>query len=68
MTAMDTTPRPDDISELGDADPAEAPEIADRIVDRLSAELDDTGEEGSMGTGVEEEPPGNGGDEDGAVD
>jgi hypothetical protein len=68
MTAMDTTPGPDDISELGDADPAEAPEIADRIVDRLSADLDATEEEDSVGTAVEEEPPGNGGDEDGAVD
>jgi len=68
MTAMDTTPGPDDISELGDADPAEAPEIADRIVDRLSADLDATEEEDSVGTVVEEEPPGNGGDEDGAVD
>ena len=67
MTAMDTTPGPDDISELGDADPAEAPEIADRIVDRLSADLDATEEEDSVGTVVEEEPPGNGGDEDGAV-
>jgi hypothetical protein len=68
MIAMDTTPGPDDISELGDADPAEAPEIADRIVDRLSADLDATEEEDSVGTVVEEEPPGNGGDEDGAVD
>jgi len=67
MAAMDTTPGPDDISELADADPAEAPEIADRIVDRLSAELDATQEEASEGKAVEEEPPGNGGDEDGAV-
>jgi len=68
MTAMDTTPGPEDISQLGDADPAEAPEIADRIVDRISADLDATEEEDSVGTVVEEEPPGNGGDEDGAVD
>lgn len=46
MVAMDTKHRPDDISELADTDPAEAPELADRIVERLSAELAAT-EEGA---------------------
>lgn len=67
MADMDTTPGTDDISELADADPAEAPQIADRIVDRLSAELEATQEEASEGLAVEDEPPGNGGDKDGAV-
>lgn len=68
MTSMDTTPGPDDISELAEADPAEAPEIADRIVERLSADLAATEEGGAPETAAAEEPPAGPGDEDGPVD
>jgi hypothetical protein len=63
MTDMDTTPGPDDISELIDVDPAEAPEIADRIVDRLSLELDPTED-----SATDEEPSADTTDEVEAVD
>lgn len=40
MAHMDDTPTHDPISELKEVDPADSPDVADRIADELAAELD----------------------------
>ncbi len=46
MARMDTTPNERLLTDLAEADPADAPDIADELADRLSDELDEpTGDE-----------------------
>ncbi len=45
MAHMDTTPTERLLTDLAEADPADAPGVADELADRLAAELDDPPED-----------------------
>lgn len=60
MALMDDTPPQDPISELKNADPADSPDVVDRIANELAAELDATesteGSDESIGAQTDDEP------------